>query len=190
MTDDMSLTSRIIQYWRPLPHIESFRNAPLELVIQEILPPLELLRHHLRGHRVYSQALREIIHFVSNLCTYPLPDTIFAQLKAIYPIRYWLHWAPHMVEQICTLDPLAALFQSHYHMVIIAVMPYFPAAVRCFALPERCQQVEALWKLLQEAARTSDASWANECEILMEGPRLIAGQHSLACLESSLSLRL
>lgn len=174
------MDSRLVEYWRPTLHIDAFQSLPLDLEVQIILPPLCRFRHYVRDHGTVLRALKELIHFVSNLRMFPKPDTIFAQLKAIYPIRYWLHWAPGLVEQICASDPLAAVFQAHFHMVVIAVMPYYPAAVRCFALSERCDQIEALWQTLRDFARTSTDPWASDLEALMEGPRLIASRRCLA----------
>jgi hypothetical protein len=177
MTDDLHIDTYLVRYWRPPLRIDVIPRLPLELVVRQILLQLFLLKPYIRYHEESVQGLKEVLCYVSNLCIIPLPDTIPAQLKAIYPIRCWLPWAPGLVDQICLADPLAAIFQAHYHMVIVAVMPYFPAAIRYFALPERCAQIEALWELLRELSKTSTALWAKDLETLMEYPRLIARQH-------------
>lgn len=174
MSDDLDIDSALVRYWRPPPYVDvSQPSLPLELVLREIVPLLVRLKYYVCDHKEISQGLKELTYFVSSLRLFA-PSGTTSQLRAIFPIRHWLHWAPGLVEQICLADPLAAIFQAFYHMVVIAVIPYFPAAVRCFALPERCAQIEATWSLLQDTAPFSHASWARNVGELMGGPRSIA----------------
>ena len=179
MSDDLNIDSSLVRYWRPPPHADvQTSSVPLEVVLREVVPVLVYLRSYVCDHKEVLQALKKLTYFVSNLRLIAPPGTVYAQLRAIFPIRHWLHWAPGLVEQMCMADPLAAIFQAFYHVVVIAIMPYFPAAVRSFALSERCAQIEAIWVSLKDIASSSDGIWARDVRELMEGPRSVAIHYS------------
>lgn len=179
MSDGLNIDSSLVRYWRPPSHIDVLPpNLPLELVLRRIIPLLVRLKKYVCDHKASLQGLKELTQFVSNLRLCAPPGTIYTQLTVIFPIRHWLHWAPGLVYEFSVADPMAAIFEAFYHMVVIAVVPYFPAAVRCFALPERCVQIEAIWISLQDMASSSHAPWARDVKELMEGPRSAAFHYS------------
>ncbi|KAK9330758.1 hypothetical protein V1520DRAFT_339521 [Lipomyces starkeyi] len=104
-------------------------EAPSNLLIDtSICSSLDRLRPLVADAPELRVSVQELYNFIQNQRIAPPGPSATSQLKALHPMRTWLHWMPTNFLRMSYHDPRVLLVMAHFEAVSIAVAPLFPAA--------------------------------------------------------------
>jgi hypothetical protein len=106
-------------------------DAPQDLsnlvIDTSICSSLDRLRPLVADSPELSHSVRELYNFIQNQRIAPPGPSATSQLKALHPIRAWIHWMPTTFLRISYHDPRVLLVLAHFEAASIVVAPLFPA---------------------------------------------------------------
>ena len=100
-----------------------------QLIDTSICSSLDRLRPLVADEPELRHSVRELYNFVQNQRIAPPGSSAASQLKALYPLRSWIHWMPTNFLRMSYHDPRVLLVIAHFEAASIVVAPLFPAAI-------------------------------------------------------------